>query len=51
MGAYEPGNDPRLDEAVAFHDSLEGFLSQDLSEAASLPASLKALKAVLEPAS
>ncbi len=51
MGAYEPGNDPRLDEAVAFHDSLEGFLSRDLSEAASLPASLKALKAVLEPAS
>jgi flagellum-specific ATP synthase len=51
MGAYEPGNDPRLDEAVSFHEGLEAFLSQDLSEAASLPDSLKGLKAALAPSS
>lgn len=49
MGAYQEGSDPRLDEAIRYHDALERFLAQDLREAAPLPASLKALRAALEP--
>ena len=48
MGAYQEGTDPRLDEAIRYHEPLERFLAQDLREAAPLPASLKALRSALE---
>ncbi len=48
MGAYQAGSDPRLDEAIAHHEALERFLSQDLQEAAPLAQSLVGLRKTLE---
>ncbi|MBU4610487.1 flagellar protein export ATPase FliI [Achromobacter sp. GG226] len=32
VGAYAPGNDPQLDEAIALHPQLAAFLQQDLHQ-------------------
>ncbi len=37
LGAYQPGADPGTDEAIHFHDALEGFLSQGKDERCDLP--------------
>jgi len=44
VGAYAPGSDPVLDQAIALYPRMEGFLQQQLVEQADFPASLEALK-------
>jgi flagellum-specific ATP synthase len=36
IGAYAPGSDPSLDEAIALHNNMSRFLQQDMAEAAPL---------------
>jgi len=36
LGAYRRGTDPKIDEAIHFHDPLENFLNQTISEPADL---------------
>ncbi len=40
IGAYASGSDPALDEAIALHDPMSGFLQQDMFVSASLEDSL-----------
>ncbi|ATJ84667.1 flagellar protein export ATPase FliI [Halomonas beimenensis] len=47
VGAYHPGHDPELDEAVRRYPALEGFLQQDIAECADLEASRQALAGAL----
>ena len=43
VGAYVPGTDPVLDQAIAMYPKMEHFLQQQLSEQADFPSSLNAL--------
>ena len=36
LGAYRRGSDLKVDEAIRYHDALEGFLSQEIGEATDL---------------
>ncbi|RTR04402.1 flagellar protein export ATPase FliI [Halomonas nitroreducens] len=47
VGAYHPGHDPQLDEAVRRYPALEGFLQQGMEEGADLAASRQALGSAL----
>lgn len=47
VGAYQPGHDPRLDEAVRRYPELESFLQQRIDECSSLDQSRQALNTVL----
>ncbi|MFG6665500.1 flagellar protein export ATPase FliI [Halomonas sp. HNIBRBA4712] len=47
VGAYTPGHDPRLDEAVNLFPTLEGFLQQRIDERATLDESRQALAQVV----
>ncbi len=47
VGAYEAGSDAVLDEAIARHDHIVGFLQQDTAERADVPQSLQGLANVL----
>ena len=47
VGAYTPGNDPVLDEAVKLYPAMEAFLQQDIHERAPLAESLGRLDALL----
>jgi flagellum-specific ATP synthase len=49
LGAYRPGTDPAVDEAMALTPAIEQFLAQDRSEATSLAASFAMLRAALQP--
>ncbi len=51
VGAYTPGSDSRVDEAINRYPELERFLRQDLNEAATWEDCLAALRAVTGPAS
>jgi flagellum-specific ATP synthase len=44
VGAYIPGSDPVLDQAIALYPRMEHFLQQELSEQSDFAASLNALK-------
>jgi flagellum-specific ATP synthase len=46
VGAYSPGSDPILDEAVALYPKIETFLQQDIAERASSAESLSRLAAL-----
>ena len=46
MGAYSPGQDATLDEAVALWPRIESFIRQDIHEPASLEDSISALCAL-----
>jgi len=48
VGAYKPGNDPVLDEAVALYPRIEAFLQQGMQECATTENSLARLAAVFE---
>jgi flagellum-specific ATP synthase len=43
IGAYAPGSDPALDEAIALHDGMSEFLKQDMHESAPLVAVVDAM--------
>ncbi|WP_434515358.1 flagellar protein export ATPase FliI [Dechloromonas sp. ARDL1] len=47
VGAYAPGSDPVLDQAIALYPRMEGFLQQQLAEQADFPASLESLRTLL----
>ncbi len=49
VGAYSPGSDARLDQAVAMQPRLTAFLGQDMHQSVSLQDSLRDLSAVLQP--
>ncbi|HEY6431689.1 MAG TPA: hypothetical protein VIZ17_06865, partial [Acetobacteraceae bacterium] len=48
LGAYRPGADPSVDEAVTLAPRIEAALRQDRGELAALPASFARLQAALE---
>ena len=47
LGAYRSGSDVAVDEAIQYHDALEGFLSQGKLEAFTLDESYEQLGAIL----
>jgi flagellum-specific ATP synthase len=47
LGAYRPGSDPGIDEAIAYYPQLEAFLSQSRHERGELAAGYAALAALL----
>lgn len=51
MGAYRAGADPRLDRAIAMHEALTGFLTQEARDCVTLEQSVSALGALLGDAS
>jgi flagellum-specific ATP synthase len=52
IGAYSPGSDPRIDEAIALYPSLQGLIKQGMNEAVNWQQSLDGLqKAMQQPAS
>ena len=48
IGAYKPGTNPRLDDAVAKIDRVNAFLMQDINESFSLEESLKTMQAIMK---
>jgi flagellum-specific ATP synthase len=46
VGAYVPGSDPVLDEAIALRPKLDSFLQQDLHDKASFAESIAGLRAL-----
>ncbi|HQN64398.1 MAG TPA: flagellar protein export ATPase FliI [Methylophilus sp.] len=47
VGAYEPGSDLVLDEAIAKHDQVAAFLQQDINERSDVMQSIQQLAGVL----
>ncbi len=47
IGAYAPGSDRGLDEAIALNDSMVEFLQQDMLEASPMDDAVGRLQAVL----
>ena len=47
VGAYVPGSDPVLDQAIASYPKMEHFLQQQLAEQADFPSSLNALLSLI----
>lgn len=47
VGAYQPGSDPVLDDAIARNPAINRFLQQDINERADVTESLHQLSAVL----
>lgn len=48
VGAYQPGSDPRIDQAIAKNPAIMEFLQQDMDESVDISRSLNELAAVLE---
>jgi len=48
LGAYVAGSDPETDRAIVLFPALQRFLTQDMREAATLPASLQQLAVALQ---
>jgi flagellum-specific ATP synthase len=48
VGAYVPGSDPELDEAIRMHPRFEAFLRQDMTQRESWDESLKKLAALFD---
>ena len=49
VGAYSPGHDPQLDEAIAFYPRLEAFLQQPMQERTGYPESISRLTGLFDP--
>lgn len=47
VGAYQPGSDPRIDQAVSKNPAIMRFLQQDMNEAVDISRSLSELASVL----
>ena len=48
LGAYRPGTDPAIDEAIHFHPLLEAFLGQEKADATSLQEGYARLAGILD---
>ncbi len=48
VGAYAPGSDPVLDQAIALHDKMEAFLCQEIPDKVDMLQSLGQLTALFE---
>jgi len=48
VGAYTPGTDPVLDQAIALHDKIEQFLQQQITEQVNMPESLGQLTSLFD---
>ena len=48
VGAYQPGSDPRIDQAIEKNAAILEFLQQDMEEAVDISRSLSELQALLE---
>lgn len=48
VGAYAPGSDPVLDQAIALHDKIEAFLCQEIHEKSGMLESLGQLTSLFE---
>jgi len=48
VGAYQKGSNPAIDEAIAHHDRIVTFLSQEVSDPAPIMATIKALGLVAD---
>ncbi len=48
VGAYAPGSDPVLDQAIALHDRIEAFLCQEIPDKVDMLQSLGQLTALFE---
>ncbi|MFN3545409.1 MAG: flagellar protein export ATPase FliI [Thiobacillus sp.] len=48
VGAYAPGSDPLLDEAIRLQGAIEAFLQQNINERADVEGSLAALEALFQ---
>jgi len=46
VGAYQKGSNPAIDEAIAHHDKIEAFLTQEVSDRAPIETTLKAMGSV-----
>ena len=46
VGAYVPGSDPVLDQAISLYPRMESFLQQQLTEQSDFPSSVAALKSL-----
>jgi len=49
VGAYAPGSDPLLDQAVSAFPRLEAFLVQNLGERSTYPDSIAQLEQLFSP--
>jgi flagellum-specific ATP synthase len=49
IGAYNRGTDPRIDAAIACHDSVEAYLHQDMNERVGYGDSVAQLRQLLQP--
>jgi flagellum-specific ATP synthase len=47
LGAYRPGSSPEVDEAIALHPALEGFLGQNKAESTGLAEGYERLAAIV----
>jgi flagellum-specific ATP synthase len=50
VGAYAPGHDAQLDQAIAMHPRLEAFLQQAMEERTGYGESIARMRALFEPA-
>jgi flagellum-specific ATP synthase len=48
VGAYSPGSDPLLDEAIRLYPRIVAFLQQDIHDKSTIPQSLYELSALFE---
>jgi flagellum-specific ATP synthase len=48
VGAYAAGSDPVLDQAIALHDKIETFLTQEIQEKTLMPESLGQLTSLFD---
>ncbi len=49
VGAYQPGSDPQVDEAIVLYPQLTSFLQQGMNEAVSLAESVSVLQGACSP--
>jgi flagellum-specific ATP synthase len=47
VGAYQPGSDPRIDQAIAKNPAIMAFLQQDMDEAVDISRSLAELQRLM----
>jgi len=48
VGAYQPGTNPAVDQAIDMHESMLEFLQQRINEAVSFEESIQGLQSVLQ---